>query len=177
MSQRQRSRKHANGPGCRERGFTLIELLIVVVIVGLLAAIAIMNYTQAIAKARITRAIAELRTIEKEITKYQLDFEEYPADLAAIAWKHNDPWGHPYQYLPLDIAPRPGGGAGAGGGGAGGALGHARKDRWLVPLNTDFDLYSAGPDGKSRPPLTAKDSRDDIVRAGNGSYVGPASEF
>ncbi|MCG6963484.1 MAG: prepilin-type cleavage/methylation domain-containing protein, partial [Acidobacteria bacterium] len=37
--------------------------------------------------------------------------------------------------------------------------------------------YSMGPDGKSQPPLTAKASRDDIVRAGNGSFVGVAIDY
>jgi len=47
----------------------------------------------------------------------------------------------------------------------------------MVPINSDFDLYSMGKDGRSVAPLTAKDSRDDIVRANDGGYVGLASEF
>jgi general secretion pathway protein G len=47
----------------------------------------------------------------------------------------------------------------------------------LVPVNSDYDLYSMGPDGDSKPPFTAKASRDDIVRASNGSWIGPVSEF
>jgi general secretion pathway protein G len=46
-----------------------------------------------------------------------------------------------------------------------------------VPINTDFDLYSMGPDGRSAPPLTASDSRDDIVRANNGRFVGIAADY
>ena len=52
-----------------------------------------------------------------------------------------------------------------------------RKDRFLVPLNKEYDLYSMGKDGKSQPPLTAKESYDDIVRANNGIYIGQASQF
>jgi len=52
-----------------------------------------------------------------------------------------------------------------------------RKDHNLVPLNTDYDLYSMGPDGNSVGPLTAKASRDDIIRANNGSYIGPAANY
>ncbi len=52
-----------------------------------------------------------------------------------------------------------------------------RKDRFLVPLNSDFDLYSKGPDRKSVPPLTAEASRDDIIRANDGGYIGLASEY
>ncbi len=75
-----------------------------------------------------------------------------------------------------------GGGNGSGGnsGGCAGGHGHppgARKDRFLVPINCDFDLYSVGPDGESKIPLTAKQSHDDIIRAGDGAYVGVASDF
>jgi general secretion pathway protein G len=52
-----------------------------------------------------------------------------------------------------------------------------RKDKNLVPINTDFDLYSLGKDGESVGPLTAIPSRDDIVRANNGSYIGRADSY
>jgi general secretion pathway protein G len=52
-----------------------------------------------------------------------------------------------------------------------------RKDRFLVPINSDFDLYSMGKDGESVPPLTAQKSRDDIIRANDGAYIGPAYAF
>jgi general secretion pathway protein G len=34
-----------------------------------------------------------------------------------------------------------------------------------------------GEDGLSKKPLTAEDSRDDILRAGNGGFIGPAKDF
>lgn len=46
-----------------------------------------------------------------------------------------------------------------------------------MPINSDYDLYSKGKDGKSQKPLTAAASRDDIVRAGNGAFVGLASDY
>ena len=52
-----------------------------------------------------------------------------------------------------------------------------RKDRFLNPLNSEFDLYSVGPDGKTETPLTAKASYDDIIRAVDGKYMGLASDF
>jgi general secretion pathway protein G len=52
-----------------------------------------------------------------------------------------------------------------------------RKDRFLVPLNSDYDLYSMGKDGCTVAPITAKASHDDILRANNGSYVGLASKY
>jgi general secretion pathway protein G len=76
----------------------------------------------------------------------------------------------------------PGGGGGGppGGGGGGppcGNIGQARKDRFLVPINSDFDLYSMGKDGRSVGPLTAQQSHDDIIRANDGGYYGLASNF
>lgn len=67
--------------------------------------------------------------------------------------------------------------AGGGGSGSGSIMGQVRKDRFLAPINTDYDLYSLGPDGESRPQLNARESRDDIVRAANGSYFGVAEDF
>jgi general secretion pathway protein G len=44
-------------------------------------------------------------------------------------------------------------------------------------LNSDYDLYSMGEDGESVPPLTAKQSRDDIIRANNGGFIGLAADY
>jgi general secretion pathway protein G len=55
--------------------------------------------------------------------------------------------------------------------------GKPRKDRFLVPINTDFDLYSMGKDGRSEQNLDAHYSRDDIVRANDGLFVGLAIEY
>jgi general secretion pathway protein G len=75
-----------------------------------------------------------------------------------------DPWGNAYHYLRIN-------------GGDAKGKGKMRKDHSMVPVNSDFDLYSMGPDGQSKPPFTAKASRDDIVRAGDGGYFGKASEY
>ena len=72
-----------------------------------------------------------------------------------------DPWGNPYRYVPVDSVPK----------------GQLRKDKALVPVNTDYDLYSMGADGKSQAPFTAKASQDDIVRAKDGAFVGLAKYF
>ena len=52
-----------------------------------------------------------------------------------------------------------------------------RKDHNLVPVNSDFDLYSMGKDEATNSTFTAKVSEDDIVRANNGGYVGLVSEY
>lgn len=60
---------------------------------------------------------------------------------------------------------------------AGLGVGGLRKDGKLNPLNTDFDLYSNGRDGDSKGPLSAKASRDDIVRANNGAFIGLGEDY
>lgn len=52
-----------------------------------------------------------------------------------------------------------------------------RKDRFGVPLNTDFDLYSRGKDRLSTDALSTPNSHDDILRANDGAFVGLASHF
>ena len=75
-----------------------------------------------------------------------------------------DPWGHSYQYLNFNS-------------GQPGVMGKIRKDHNLHPLNSEFDLYSVGPDGTSAAALTAKASRDDIIWARDGAFVGVASDY
>jgi general secretion pathway protein G len=160
----------------RQAGFTVVELLVALAIVGVLSSIGIAAYRDAIEKARIAHAIAEIRGIERVVYRYEMDHAALPDSLADVGWTNVDPWNNPYEYLRID-KPKPGGGGRGSGGGGGGGVGQARKDRFLVPINSDFDLYSMGADGRSVAPLTAKHSRDDIVRAANGAYVGLAAEF
>jgi general secretion pathway protein G len=146
-------------------GFTLIELLVVIAILGTLAGIAMPIYSNQIEKARIVKAIAEIAIMQKEITAY--DGEEsdnfLPNTLDDIGRGNLlDPWGNPYEYLNFAHVV---------------GKGPMRKDRFVVPLNSDYDLYSKGKDGKSMAPLTAKDSHDDVLRANDGRFIGLASEY
>ncbi|MDE2305741.1 MAG: prepilin-type cleavage/methylation domain-containing protein, partial [Gammaproteobacteria bacterium] len=84
-------------------------------------------------------------------------------DLATIGMSALvDPWGRPYQYLSF---------TGLNGNG------QMRKDKNLVPINTQYDLYSLGADGQSRLPLTAPVSQDDVILANDGNYIGLASKY
>lgn len=146
----------------RQAAVTLIELLIVVAMIGSLAAIAINSYQGYVERARVSRAVAEIAQIALMLERYNLDNRTYPATLAALRMDIlNDPWGQPYQYLPIAVDPPP-------------KVGKIRKDKNLNPLNSDFDLYSMGPDGQTQTQLTAAKARDDIVRANNGAYIGVA---
>lgn len=147
----------------RQGGFTLIELLITIAVILTLCAIAIPNLLSALNQAREAKAIGDIRAIGDDIEAYNVINYQYPTSLADIGRdQFPDPWGNPYQYLNF---------AGVNG------KGKMRKDRFLVPINSYFDLYSMGPDGQSVPPLTASVSRDDIIWANDGSFIGPASQY
>lgn len=141
------------------RAFTLIELVMALAVFGLIAVIAVPAYHDSVTKARNAQAIADIAHIDGLIERHRnANGFRLPATLAELGTQvPADPWGRPYVYLNIE---------------AGAKIGQLRKDKNLVPLNSDYDLYSKGADGKSVAPLTAAHSRDDIVRAGNGSFIG-----
>ena len=143
---------------------TFLEIVIVLGIVGLLAATAVPMYADYRHRALVAQAKSDIIDIGVEIARFQSDnVGQLPDDLAGIGKDGLlDPWGSPYKYLKLvDLVAQKG----------------VRKNKNLVPINSDYDLYSMGPDGDSKGPLTAKASRDDIIRANNGRFVGVASAY
>lgn len=146
-----------------QRGFTVVEVLLVVTIVGVLATIAVNGYQGYRDRMRMFQAVSDIASIGAAIKHYRNDLGRHPPDLATIGKGGvKDPWGNPYQYVSHDDAS---------------GNGAFRKDKNIVPINSDFDLWSNGKDGESQAPLTAKASRDDIVRANDGAFVGLASDY
>ena len=147
----------------KSRGFTLVELLVTVAVILTLCAIAIPNMLAAVDSAKVARAVGDVHTIGGQVQVFQLTNGSYPTTLDEVGYgAHRDPWGHPYQYLNFQNAK---------------GKGKMRKDRFLVPINSFFDLYSMGKDGASVSPLTAKQSQDDIIWANDGGYVGLGKNF
>ena len=149
----------------KQHGFTLLELMIVVVLVGLMASIAYPIFSGFVDRARRAKVMGDMGQIQIALAKFLTDTNgALPVSLAAVGLDTlRDPWGNPYQYLKIENV--------------GGAIGPARKNLGMVPVNTDYDLFSMGKDGDFESPLSSVSSRDDIVRAGNGAYMGPAEDF
>ncbi|MGH7541774.1 MAG: type II secretion system protein [Gemmatimonadota bacterium] len=147
----------------RALGWTLIEIVLALVITAVLAALVLPGYTSMVERRRRAEAIADIRTIEAEIEAYAFGSRRPPPTLGEIGWAtRRDPWGRPYRYLRFD--------------GLDWVL-RARIDRFDVPINSTYDLYSVGPDGRSALSLQLPESRDDMIRANDGAYVGPAWRF
>jgi len=143
-------------------GFGLLEILAALTLVALLVALAVPGLSRHLERSREASLAADMASIELAIERFQLINNALPASLADVGMDTlEDPWGNGYRYLNLATA----------------APGQARKDRFLVPLNTDYDLYSMGPDGASQTPLTAAASRDDYIRANDGRFHGWASHY
>ena len=146
----------------RPAGFTLIEVLLAMLILAVLAAIALPSYSKYRDRAMVAQAVNDIAGMNVQLRQYITENHATAADLSAIgAAGKLDPWGHAYVYLDLAVA----------------GVGGARKDKNLVPINTEFDLYSKGRDGASSLPLTAASSRDDVILANDGKFIGLASEY
>lgn len=143
-------------------GVTLLELLIAIAVLGIITAIAYPAYKDYLLEAQIEIAKGDIAYIDQLIFRYRLNHTSFPENLDEFPGIPLDPWDNPYQYLNIETTK---------------GKGKLRKDHNLVPINSDYDLYSMGPDGRSVSPLTASHSRDDIIRANNGGFIGVASEY
>ncbi len=144
------------------RGFTLIEMLLVLVIGGILVAITVPLVEGYVNKSRILETIVQMGQMSRDIRDYEKRTGSLPASLADVNYAGKlDPWGSAYMYYDIRVN----------------GTGGARRDHKLSPLNSDFDLYSPGKDAQTAPALSDARSRDDIVRARDGGFIGAAEEF
>lgn len=147
------------------KGFGLLELMLVLVIGSMLLTLAVPAYQRSVEKAKVAGAIGDIASLSLAIDTFRLNNRDrVPSDLSELPMEIPiDPWGRPYVFLNIiDDQPN---------------IGALRKDGKLNPLNTDFDLYSLGKDGDSAGPLNAEKSRDDVVRANNGSFIGLGEDY
>lgn len=142
-------------------GYSLIQLLVVITLLGTLVTMAIPSYRIFVERARQSRAIGQVAEIDIAIHEYSVAHKaQLPVDLGEIGFAAAvDPWGAAIEYVNFSLGGAP------------------RVDQYGEPVNTSYDLYSAGPDGVSARSLAANESQDDIVLAGDGAFVGAAAEF
>lgn len=154
----------------KKKAFTLIEVLLIVAIIGTLVALMVPSFTNLLEKARINHAITDIVKISRELDDFLIDNGTIPETLDELIQDSKpldliDPWRNQYEYLVIIGKKK------------NQVQGKWRKDRFLVPINSDYDLYSMGKDEKSNAPLTARASWDDIVRASDGGFFGLAHKY
>lgn len=146
-----------------DAGFTLLEMMFAVAVLAILAMLAQGQFAGYVERARRETARADIATMDVEIVRYQSSHDnQLPASLGEIGrGAHLDPWKRAYHYVDL----------------TGVSKGKARKDHRLNPINSDYDLFSAGKNGVFKPQVSQKDSLDDVIRARDGAYIGVAEDF
>ncbi len=146
--------------GTKLAGFSVIELMAAIALLGALAAFAIPAFSGYAERARINAAVGEIGRVTLELHRWRTNNNgAFPDTLAAAGITMDpDPWGNAYVYEDVATA---------------GTL----RTHSGAPVNTEFDLYSLGPDGSSAASLTAGESLDDIVLARDGAFVGKAEYY
>ncbi|MBT8108813.1 MAG: type II secretion system protein GspG [Gammaproteobacteria bacterium] len=160
----------------RQSGVTFVELLVTLVIAAILAALAMPMFGGGspdcdnpgarqgpMMRAKLAQITGDLGEIHMALSRFELSNRRFPSSLAEAGLDDlRDPWGNPYQYLVVfgrnDVGP-------------------VRKDHNLKPVNTGYDIYSMGPDGRTASPFTSTLGKDDIVMANDGDYFGLACQY
>lgn len=152
-----------------QSGFTLIELLITVVILAILLVFATSlvfggidckNQKMGwIMRAKVGAAIGDIGSTKLDLDMYELNHDSLPDSTELLALLGVDRFGNPYQFLDHSTV---------------NGEGPKRKYKSLVPVNSQYDLYSMGPDGKTATPMTSQPGEDDIILANDGGYIGVA---
>ncbi len=151
--------------GQYQPGFTLVEFSIAILVAALVIGTATPAYIYLVNKARTTKTIDEIRSMQREIDRYERKNNRYPDSLLDIyPQQPMDPWGNFYEYLNIRNATNPN-------------LINPRTDNNFKKLNIDYDLFSTGADALSLGPIGASESQDDILRGDNGDYIGLAREY
>lgn len=168
------------------RGFTLIELMAAMGIVFVLASMAVVSFKGMREKARVALAIADIKNMYSAILYFEQDNERYPSTLDELVPGYYkkipvDPWGSPYQFLNFSAPPpkkeNNEKSENSNKNKNESNMGQRRKDGPIVPINTQFDLYSIGPNKKTSPSIRSSTGRDDVILANDGAFIGVAADY
>lgn len=144
-----------------QRGFTLAETLLGAAFLAVSLEAAVELVSTQIEQSRIEQAQRDLARIQRTVEGYRAIHHDLPSSLTELGSAIPlDPWGHPYEYVSFDLK---------------GTVGQRSLEG--LPINTEYDLYSLGADGRTDANLRSEAGHDDIVRGRDGSYIGPAMEF
>jgi general secretion pathway protein G len=144
-----------------QQGFTFGETLLATAFLAVGVNATLAHISTQFEQTRIEQAQEGIARIGIEIEAYRARHHELPGSLTDLdSAVPLDPWGHTYEYVNFD---------------ARGTVGQRTFEG--LPVNSDYDLYSRGADGRTEVNLRSETARDDIVRARDGTYVGPASGF
>ena len=150
------------------RGLTILELMVTMMGFATLMAIALPVIEGAQEDLRLHEAVTDIQVIQFEVITYEFKYGTIPETMDDMNVPEDiltDPWGRSYQYLNYVW------------GDAQTPKQKPKKDQFLKPINTAFDIYSMGPDGETAENLNSNDAKDDIIRAADGEYLGVAEEF
>jgi len=151
-----------------QSGVTLIELMIVLALLATLASIAMASYSSYKLTSQNNAAIQDIVQIASAIERYHLANKTWPLSLSDVNYSAKlDPWGNNYIYAQV---PKMLGQINI----AGTKL---RQDANQRPINTFYDLYSMGADGDTKNNISVPVSRDDIIRALDGEFIGLAKDY
>lgn len=150
--------------GKYSRGSSIMDIITTVAVFTTIVLLAVPAGISLFNQLKYSTAIDEITIIAEAVSAY-CDQQGCPDKLNQVFGEEKlDPWGKPYQYLKIaGVHPSP--------------LSQSRKQRTLNLINTRFDLYSMGPDGISTPILSDASSRDDIIYANDGKYIGYVDEY
>lgn len=139
--------------------------MLVVALVAIFTSLAVPGYQRYAERGRVSVAVRDIGEMSMTLERYRTRIGRLP-DLLSDANLQGrvDPWGRSYVYFNFatfaGMGPDP-----------------TRRDGNLKPINTDYDLYSVGKDGKTHKQLNNNDSADDVVRGLDGSFMGLGKDF
>ena len=147
----------------RHNGFNIFELMTSLALLSLLGSVAIPAYTDYAERVQLNRAIGDISRISVEIGRWRTDnLDALPARLADMGISAGrDPWGNRYVYSPARVD----------------RTTNTHPAEGQRPVNSDFDLYSYGPDGQTDKHRSGQFGADDIVRVNDGAFIGMAREI